>query len=129
MNDLKHANMLLALAQEDQNALVGMGDTKVFSNAIFGFHVQQTTEKALKAWLIALGIDYPRTHDLRLLFQLLKHHGEGVDSFFDLIEFNAYAVQFRYEAITDDEPISRDEAAQTTHRLIQHVSNILQRRF
>jgi hypothetical protein len=38
------------------------------------FHAQQATEKALKALLVALGIDFPRSHALERLLALLPAH-------------------------------------------------------
>ena len=48
-----------------------MGDPAVFADEIFGFHVQQATEKLLKAWLASLGEAYPLSHDLHLFFMCL----------------------------------------------------------
>ena len=39
-----------------------------------GFHAQQAVEKALKAVLTANCVDYPRTHNLGLLVDLLRQH-------------------------------------------------------
>lgn len=47
-----------------------------FEDSIFGFHAQQTAEKSLKAWLSLRGRAYPKTHDLRVLFQLIGALGE-----------------------------------------------------
>jgi len=42
---------------------------------IIGFHAQQAVEKALKAWLVHLGIDFPKVHSLGALMDLLGVHG------------------------------------------------------
>ena len=63
MADFEHARALLRMAHKDFNALTGMMDNAVFADKIFGFHVQQATEKALKIWLCVRGIAYPPTHD------------------------------------------------------------------
>lgn len=78
-----------------------MADTNIFADEIFGFHAQQAVEKALKAWLALLGVEYPRTHDLSFLLNMLKDQGQNVESLYDLIEFNPYAVQYRYEAFEE----------------------------
>ena len=61
------------------------------------FHAQQCAEKALKALLLKLGIDFPRTHAIEVLLDLLKAQGmeipSGVDRAFELSQ---YAVQTRY---------------------------------
>jgi len=40
-----------------------------------GFHAQQAVEKAIKSALAAHSIEYPRTHNLALLVDLLAHGG------------------------------------------------------
>ena len=62
---------LLAVAHKDFRALQGMSDSSIFADEIFGFHAQQAAGKALKAWLAAFGVEYPRTHDLSLMLTLL----------------------------------------------------------
>jgi hypothetical protein len=64
MSDREQAHHLLAMPQKDYMALCGMKDDEIFATEIFGFHVQQAVEKALKAWLCLLGLAFPRTHDL-----------------------------------------------------------------
>jgi len=61
MKDTEQARILLSMA-EDLNALRGMEDQEVFAEEIFGFHAQQVAEKALKAWLAWLGVQYSKTH-------------------------------------------------------------------
>ena len=110
MSDVKCASMLLEASSRDVEALSGMADAAVFADEIFGFHLQQATEKLLKAWLALLGETYPLTHDLDLLFNLLRNKGADVSNFSALTEYTPYAVQFRYEAIGHDvAPIERQE--------------------
>jgi len=45
----KQAKTLLHAAWRDLQALTGMLDAELFVDEIFGFHVQQAAEKALKA--------------------------------------------------------------------------------
>jgi HEPN domain-containing protein len=67
MVNYEEAYLLLTAASRDLRALQGMTDPGVFADEIFGFHAQQAAEKALKAWLSALDVEYPRTHDLTML--------------------------------------------------------------
>ncbi len=87
MNDVDHARDLLKLAKVDLKALTGMRDNEIFADAIFGFHTQQAIEKGLKAWLSALSVSYPKTHDLHLLLVLLKEQNQEVGDLWDLLEF------------------------------------------
>jgi len=73
------------MASKDLRALSGMTDPGVFAEEIFGFHAQQAIEKALKAWLAWLDVEYPRTHDLSLLLSLLRERGADTAPFEDLI--------------------------------------------
>ena len=84
MNDPEQARILLDAARRDLTALHGMDDAEIFADEIFGFHVQQTAEELLKAWLTLEGVSYPKTHDLRLLINQLAQH--GVDVLFDRVQ-------------------------------------------
>ena len=122
MSDLEQARVLLAAAGRDLAALRGMRDATVFADEIFGFHVQQAVEKLLKAWLALLNEVYPRTHDLSRLLQLLEKREALAGRFQELIEYNAYAVQFRYEDYEiDAEPLDREEALRRVEPLLEQV--------
>jgi len=73
------------------------------------FHAQQCAEKALKALLIQRGIDFPRTHVLETLLDLLTAAGiripPQVDEAFVLTQ---YAVETRYPG--EWEPVTEEEA-------------------
>jgi HEPN domain-containing protein len=115
------------MAEKDYRALRGMEDPAVFSDEIFGFHVQQAVEKALKAWLCCLGVPFPRTHDLDELGALLEEAGQEIPEFLSgLLEFTDFAVAFRYEAFPDlESDVDRQEYLQGVDRLLQHVRRIL----
>jgi len=117
MSNLQQARQLLIVAQRDLKALAGMMDRQIFADEIFGFHIQQAAEKCLKAWLAAMAEVYPLTHDLGVLLQQLEQTGCDVTPYWDLLEYNAFAVQLRYDAIgAEDVPINRTFAlAQVQH--------------
>ena len=127
MKDLEQARSFLSVAERDYRALCGMEDTAVFSTEIFGFHVQQAVEKALKAWLCCLGAPFPRTHDLDELGALLEEAGQDTPEFLDtLLEFTDFAVAFRYEAFPDLQgEINRQDTIDGLGRLLEHVRRIL----
>ena len=58
-----HAQVMLAMAEADLQALRNMRNPGAFAEPIFGFHAQQSVEKLFKCWLALLGAVYPRTHD------------------------------------------------------------------
>ena len=124
--DHEEARVLLLAARKDWQALGGMGNSSIFAEEIFGFHAQQAVEKALKAWLALSGVEYPRTHDISLLLSVLRVQGHAVDEYYDLLEFNAYAVQFRYEAFTEiGEPLRRRKVTQRVGALLRHVEDLV----
>ena len=87
ISDPKQGRLLLAAAEQDFSALLGMTDTAVFADEIFGLHVQQAVEKLFKAWLALLGETYPTTHNLARLLAKLNTHDAEVERFGELLEF------------------------------------------
>lgn len=89
----------LAKAEEDFGAaqhLLSGGDR--FLGAV-GFHCQQSAEKFLKAYLVWRQTDFPKTHDITELLDILA----GVDAQFsqslrESTVLTKYAVETRYPA-------------------------------
>ncbi|HSW02822.1 MAG TPA: HEPN domain-containing protein [Sedimentisphaerales bacterium] len=127
MRDPKQARDLLTMAERDYRALCGMEDAAVFSDEIFGFHVQQAVEKTLKAWLSYLRVSYPKRHDLDELAALLEEAGQPIPAFAcGLLEFTDFAVTFRYDAFPDMEAdINRRDCIDQIARLLQHVRQVI----
>ncbi len=126
MSDPKQARILLEAAERDVSALRGMGDAAVFADEIFGFHVQQAAEKLFKAWLSLLGEDYPMTHDLTELLELLKARQPDATRFDSLIDYAPYAVQLRYGARdAHAETLDRGEALAQAEALLEFVKRRL----
>jgi HEPN domain-containing protein len=75
---------------------------------IASFHSQQCAEKYFKALLIFYDVHFPKTHDLRVLFQLVQKHCEFGLKLTDIIPLNRYVIEGRYPG--DWEPISEEEA-------------------
>ncbi len=125
MADLEQARLMLRMAHRDFNALVGMEENALFADEIFGFHVQQAVEKALKAWLCVKGSTYPLTHDLSRLFTLLEVESEDVEKFWSLVSYTVFAVQARYEeGVAElDEPIDRSLEVERVRGLLIHVGH------
>lgn len=127
MSDREQAQALLGMAEKDLKALVGMTDSEIFVEEVFGFHAQQAIEKALKAWMALLSMEYPFTHDISHLLRLLTDRGCATDLFWPLIEYNAFAVQFRYEAYGEDEdPLDRMKTIEEVQRLVIFIRKIME---
>ena len=123
MSDLDRARSLMEAAERDLRALRGMSDATVFADEIVGFHAQQAVEKLLKVWLILLNESYPLTHDVDYLLRRVERREPDVEQFEELVEFNPFAVQFRYESSDSDiAPIDREEAIRRLEALRQEVS-------
>lgn len=60
------------------------------------FHAQQCAEKCLKAWLVFLGIDFPKSHDLTELAALLPEKCRFPISVDDCVKLTDYATVTRY---------------------------------
>lgn len=61
------------------------------------FHAQQAAEKALKAYLVWLDIEFPKTHLLGQLLDLIGSRDDSFESLRDRLEaITAFAVESRY---------------------------------
>ncbi len=94
------------MARKDLRAIEILSSVQDFDDEIVGYHAQQAVEKAAKAWLCLLEIEYPMTHDLRALMARLQIAGADLPQHRDaLIDLTDFAVQYRYEALMIDERI------------------------
>lgn len=76
---------------------------------ILVFHAQQAAEKALKALLVRLQVDFADTHSIGLLLSLCQRVGfEATEAIADAATLTRYAVSTRYPG--EDEPVTRQEA-------------------
>jgi len=126
MSELKYARALLVMAEKDFRALQGMGDAAIFADEIFGFHAQQCVEKTLKAWIAALGGEYPLTHNLARLLVILEDQGEEVKDFWDLAEYTVYAVEFRYGPLDMvEEALNRPLIIAKVQKLVSQIQKLL----
>ena len=72
------------------------------------FEAQQAAEKAIKAVMIARGIDFPYVHDLNRLLALLEEAGEAIPETIRKAEsLTTYAITTRYPSAGS--PISVQE--------------------
>lgn len=101
MTQLDHARLLYRKACQDRAILTHIiGEPEIDDDAV-GFHVQQAIEKLLKSALAARGREYPRTHDLRVLKDLLDEMGETIpQSCQNVDELTPFATVFRYDDVS-----------------------------
>jgi HEPN domain-containing protein len=96
---LRFAESDLALAQ----AAVGSG----VLYEMLCFHAQQAAEKSLKAVLLAHNVGFPRTHNLRVLRDLLPPELPLAPEVEQAVELSDYATMARYPGAY--EPVTEEE--------------------
>ena len=91
------------------------------------FHAHQCAEKYLKALLLSQSLDFPKTHDLRVLIQLVLSKFSVVLDMAELLKLNRYSIESRYPG--DWDPITRSEAEEAVaiaQRVREAVRTFLQ---
>jgi HEPN domain-containing protein len=107
--DLAASEVLLKEAFED------------YENA--GFHAQQSVEKFIKAFLISRQIEFPKTHDITLLRQLVARVDQELAKKLAIADsLTPYGVEFRYPG--DLPSVSRDEGEKAL-RLAEQARGIV----
>lgn len=126
MNANREATVLLTMAGKDIDLLRFIITSDLVADEIFGFHAQQAAEKTLKAWIIGAGGTIDRTHDVRRLLIMLQDLGFNVDCYRELIPLNSFAVQFRYEAMEEEDvPLDRADTLIKVEGLHEYVKAFL----
>jgi HEPN domain-containing protein len=86
-----------AKAQQDLEAAVHLLDEGGRFADIIGFLSQQSVEKYLKAFLISRGVEFPRTHDIHKLLQLVATVDTALSaSLSDADLLTPFGVEVRY---------------------------------
>lgn len=94
-------NPIYKVLFQKANDDLGLAKLAIANNSYLemaNFHLQQASEKYLKSYLAFKGIEFPRTHDLDLLYNLcFPTHSEFIiyENLGEL--FNEFAVMIRYE--------------------------------
>lgn len=102
-------------------ALAQMTRQKRIAPEILAFHAQQAVEKALKALLVRHQVEFPNTHSIGLLLNLVQEAGvEGIQGFANAVALTRYAVSTRYPG--EDDPVTREEAKEASRLAVRLVS-------
>ena len=124
--DIQQARLLLGMADGDLGALRVMHRPADVTDEIFGFHVQQAAEKCFKAWIAMLGEEYPLTHNLGELMDVIRPRDAAVSQHTDLKGFSAFAVHYRYAALPENAgPIDRPAATRRVEELMRRVRRLM----
>ena len=86
------------------------------------FHSQQAAEKFLKAYLIFLGVDYPKTHDLGDLVLLLAEKDPEILKLKAAgDELTPFAVEARYPEFLEPAPEDAQRAKEIAEKFKEYV--------
>ena len=115
----KQAELLLRKAADDET----MARFPGAPDGPFGFEVQQSIEKLLKALLSQLGVEFRFTHDLEYLTNRLEAHGEQLpQTALEFAKIQSFAVVHRYDDIPEVAVLDRAEALETIRILREHIT-------
>lgn len=91
------------------------------------FDAQQAAEKSIKAVLVHRQIDFPKTHNIRALLELLDPTGSEISKeIWQGIDLTNYAVETRYPGPA--EPVTRNEYRQAlavARKVVKWAENII----
>ncbi len=110
-NDLKNATHTLKLGRECPTDTVC-------------FHAQQCVEKYVKAFLVATGVEFPRTHDVEMLVTLMPQSARPSLTLVEQRTLTNYATALRYPS--PYEPVTLSEAREAV-KLARRVRREIRR--
>src|SRR5712692_6773965 len=91
------------------------------------FDAQQAVEKAFKAVLVFRGVDFPKTHNIRVLLSLLDSAGQQIpQELRKAIGLTIYATVSRYPG--EAEPVTEDEyheAVALAEQVVQWAEQVI----
>lgn len=99
----EQAGVLLSRARDDALMMEELLRNPASPQWGIGFHAQQSVEKALKSVLSERGVEFPFTHDLQLLLNLLQERTRLVPPGADeLVRLTPYATALRYDVFLEE---------------------------
>ncbi|MBI4664493.1 MAG: HEPN domain-containing protein [Verrucomicrobia bacterium] len=118
MSPREQSAMLLRKAAADEALVDKVLEDPVIPDELVGYHSQQAVEKLLKARLVELGVNYPKTHNLQTLIELLEDRGKSLPpELSDLDLLTPYATIYRYEDPSSAVNFDRKAAREFIRRL------------
>jgi HEPN domain-containing protein len=124
----ERSEILLSKARHDENLLDAVISNAMVADEIFGFHAQQAVEKLLKALLTRLDVPFKRTHNLRVLMDLLESKGSGLAvEFSEIDKLTPYGTLARYEEGDFSAPLDRKRTRETIRKLREWIESEMSR--
>lgn len=122
MSPREQGEMLARKAAADEALVDKVLDDPDIADELVGYHCQQAVEKLLKARLVELGVNYPKTHNLLALVELLEDQGKQLPAeLADLDLLTPYATIYRYEETPQGGTFDRKMAREFIRRLREWV--------
>jgi HEPN domain-containing protein len=121
------ARLLQRKAAQDLAVLDRLLDDTAIDDETLGYHAQQATEKLIKALLALHGHDYPRSHNIGLLLDLLESHGISMPgSFEDVQALTPFGTVYRYDDLPLDDTPDRRSWPPLLHALYAFVEETIE---
>jgi HEPN domain-containing protein len=96
---------------------------------VAGYHCQQSAEKLIKGMLVAAGVHFPKTHDLRALADLAEaHFPSSRDLFTRSIPLTGWGYAYRYPGLEVEPPPDAADllsALVTIDQLVSHMRDLI----
>ena len=108
---VSEARRWIEYAKSDLDAAYALLEKGDFFPRQICFMSQQSGEKALKAILVYLELNFPKTHDLDLIRELIPAGWNVKEKFPQLYDLSVWAVESRYPGHTPD--VTEGEARET----------------
>ena len=90
------------------------------------FHAQQAAEKTLKAYLVWLDIEFPKTHVLEDLLDLIAQRDDAFEPFReDLEALTPFAVETRYPEFSLPAVEEAKSAVETATNVLEFIKTLL----
>jgi HEPN domain-containing protein len=126
MTPSDQAQLLLRKAAQDLAVLDKLIDDPSIDDETLGFHAQQAAEKAIKALLALAGCDYPRSHNIGLLLDLLNSRGIALPGNSDaLAALTPFCTVFRYDDLPFEDIPDRHSWPPLLHSLLAEVQDLI----
>ena len=112
MSEAEIINEWLVIAYEDYRSAKFLYDKMTPKPLeIICYHCQQAAEKSLKAYLCAIGVDIPKTHEVKRLCDMCAESDSTFSELFsDCEELEVYATETRYPLRIDIDDSHADRA-------------------
>jgi HEPN domain-containing protein len=126
MTPSDQARLLLRKAAQDMAVLDKLIDDPAIEDETLGYHAQQAAEKLIKALLALHGQDYPRSHNIGLLLDLLSSQGIALPGEVEALEaLTPFGTVFRYDDLPFDDAPDRHSWPPLLHSLLAEVQGLM----